>query len=282
MPSRFNLEIFQSTWAMERRHPDYPEWSLSEQCKMISEAGFHGFNIDLDTPYIPGLDEVQQNLEDWQLRCSVVAFPSTVDDLKRSLEKSAQLSATSVVVNARYLPFQPEQAVEFVGQCIQAGSEFSIPVHFETHRLTLTNDLLFTVQLLDLCPSMQLVVDLSHYVVGREIPYPVDDFHQALISRTLFRAVSIQGRIASREQIQVPIHFPQYRNWVDQFYDWWEQAATAWLSNAKAGEVFNFTSELGPPDYAMTDENGYEFSNRWQESLVFKEKIENIWQRVQD
>ena len=266
---------------MERRHPDYPEWPFSEQCKMISEAGFDGFNIDLDTRFMPGLVEIQDTLKQWQLRCSVVAFPATVDDLKRCLEQSAQLNATSLVVNARFFPFNPEQAVGFIEQSIHAGVEYGVPVHFETHRFTLTNDLLFTVQLLELCPSMQLVADLSHYVVGREIPYPVDSFHQELISKILAHTVSIQGRIASREQIQVPVHFPRHRNWISQFYNWWEQGVNTWLSNAEEGEIFNFTSELGPPDYAITDENGYELSSRWQESLIFKKEIEKIWQRAQ-
>ncbi len=44
--------------------------------------------------------------------------------------------------------------------------------------------------------------------------------------------------------------------------------------------VFNFTCELGPPDCAITDENGYELSDRWQESLVLKNKAEEIWQRA--
>ena len=211
----------------------------------------------------------------------MVAFPATVDDLKRCLEKSALLNATSLVVNARFFPFNPEQAVGFIEQSIHAGVEYGVPVHFETHRFTLTNDLLFTVQLLELCPSMQLVADLSHYVVGREIPYPVDSFHQELISKILAHTVSIQGRIASREQIQVPVHFPRHQNWISQFYNWWEQGVTTWLSNAEEGEVFNFTSELGPPDYAITDENGYELSSRWQESLIFKKEIEKIWQRGQ-
>jgi hypothetical protein len=281
MPSKFVLEIFQSTWAMERRHPDYPEWTFSEQCKMVSEAGFNGLNIDLDTQFMPGLAEIRDILKRSQLRCSVVAFPSTIDDLKRSLEKSVQLDATSLVVNARFFPFTPQQAVGFVEQSIHAGLEYGIPVHFETHRYTLTNDLLFTVQLLELCPSMRLVADLSHYVVGREIPFPVDSFHQELISRILARSVSIQGRIASREQIQVPVHFQRHLVWVSQFYDWWEQGITSWLLNAEQGDVFNFTSELGPPDYALTDENGYELSSRWQESLIFKNEIERIWQRAQ-
>ena len=114
---------------------------------------------------------------------------------------------------------------------------------------------------------------------------PVDDFHQDLIKKILRRSVSIQGRIASREQIQVPLHFASNRDWVAQFDSWWEWGMMDWLSRpeserqASANNRFNFTCELGPAPYAMTDQDGMEFSDRWEEGLVLKRKAEEIWQR---
>ncbi len=121
------------------------------------------------------------------------------------------------------------------------------------------------------------MADLSHYVVGREMPIPVDGFHQDLVTRILDRSVSIQGRVASREQIQVPLHFSRHQPWVEQFKSWWRQGIRTWLDRDYRGQTFNFTCELGPPDYAITDADGFEMSDRWEESLALKKIVEEIW-----
>ncbi|MDH3692951.1 MAG: sugar phosphate isomerase/epimerase [Gammaproteobacteria bacterium] len=274
------LEIFQSTWAMELRHPDKPEWSFQEKCELAAQAGYDGLNIDLCVPDMPPNHEIKQYLTAAGLDCSITAFPTSVESLKPVLEMASELDATSIIVNARYFPFTPQEGTDYVEQSVESGKQFQIPVYFETHRLTLTNDLLYTVQLLEHSPSLKLVADLSHYVVGREFPMPVDNFHNDLITSILKRSVSIQGRVATREQIQVPIDFPQNQNWVEQFYVWWENGIQLWLEQADDGDTFNFTCELGPPDYAITDAKKYELSDRWKEALVFKEKIESLWQKL--
>ena len=43
------------------------------------------------------------------------------------------------------------------------------------------------------------------------------------------------------------------------------------------GDVFPFTSELGPPRYAITLPDGREFSDRWQQSLVMKQLAQQAW-----
>ena len=276
--SSWELEIYHSTWAMERHHPEHPEWSLQQQCEMLVEAGFEGVNIDLVTPFIPPIEILDKTLRDWGLSNSICAFPATLDDVRHSLDQCVRLDATALVLNARIFPFEVGACVDFVGRSLDMGAESGIPVQFETHRFTLTNDLLFTCQLLDQVPQLELVADLSHYVVGREIPYPVDSFHQSLIGKILSRAASIQGRVASREQIQIPLHFPQSRKWVEQFYTWWAEGIRLWRERNPEGGRFNFTCELGPPEYAMTDARGYELSDRWQESLLLKDRVEQLWQ----
>jgi len=44
--------------------------------------------------------------------------------------------------------------------------------------------------------------------------------------------------------------------------------------------VTQFLCELGPPEYAMTGADGYELSERWEESLLMKEQIRGVWQSV--
>ena len=38
-----------------------------------------------------------------------------------------------------------------------------------------------------------------------------------------------------------------------------------------------FLCELGPPPYAITDAQGDELSNRWEEALVIKTWVQEIW-----
>lgn len=280
MTTKKKLEIFQSTWAMELRHPDKPDWSFQEKCELAAQAGYHGLNIDLCVPDMPPNQEIKQHLTASGLDCSITAFPTTVESLRPVLEMASVLNANSIIVNARYFPFTPQEGADYIEQSVELGKQFQVPVYFETHRLALTNDLLFTVQLLEHSPSLKLVADLSHYVVGREFPMPVDEFHNDLVTEILKRSVSMQGRVATREQVQVPIDFPQNQEWVEQFYKWWEQGNQLWLEQASDGDTFNFTCELGPPNYAITDANNYELSDRWQEALVFKEKVESIWQKL--
>ena len=264
---------------MERRHPVKPEWSFTEQCERVAEAGFHGLNIDPDTQFVPEASVSKEALDNAGLTCSMCGFPATVDDMRKCLDWCVDMDANGLVVNARFFPPRPEQAVDFVSACLELGKTSGVPVQFETHRYTLTNGLLFTCELLDRVPDLDLVADLSHYVVGREMPMPVDAFHQRLVAKVLDRSVSVQGRVASREQIQVPLHFQRHKPWVEQFYLWWRQAIRGWLDRAGENRQFNFTCELGPPDYALTDEGGYEFSDRWQESLVLKQVVEGIWKQ---
>ena len=277
-----DLEVFQSLWAMERRRPDGVEWSLEEQFRMIAEAGFDGIGIDLAGGDVPTVDRAKKLLSDWGLGCQITAFPATVDDLRRTLETAAALDARMVVVNARYFPFTPEEGADFVHRCLEAGNSAGVSVYFETHRLTLTTDMLYTLQLLELAPQLELIADLSHFVVGREFPWPVDEQHDQWIDRILRRSAGFQGRVASREQIQIAMDFPQHQGWVELFYEWWTRGMRYWCDRNHENATLNFLCELGPPPYAITGADGYELSDRWLESHRIRDRIKSNWSRIQE
>ena len=108
-----------------------------------------------------------------------------------------------------------------------------IAIQFETHRNCITNDLFFMLQLMDAVPDMPICADLSHYVVDREFRYPLTDTEQDYMHRILRRADSFQGRVASREQIQLQLAFPQHQKWVQLFRDWWVAGFRYWRKRAR-------------------------------------------------
>jgi hypothetical protein len=49
----------------------------------------------------------------------------------------------------------------------------------------------------------------------------------------------------------------------------------SWRQRNSDGDCI-FLCELGPPEYAMTDANGCELSNRWDEALQIKRWVTDI------
>lgn len=99
-----------------------------------------------------------------------------------------------------------------------------------------------------------------------------------LISRILQRSDSFQGRVASRQQIQLQLDFPQNQKWVELFKGWWREGLQDWRGRAQGDCIF--LCELGPPEYAMTDAQGCEMSSRWEEALLIKAWVAEIWQEL--
>jgi len=63
---------------------------------------------------------------------------------------------------------------------------------------------------------------------------------------------------------------------------WWEYAMRSWRKRAGPDGVLTFLCELGPPPYAITGSDGLELSDRWQEALVMKDMIRDLWQRTSE
>jgi hypothetical protein len=128
---------------------------------------------------------------------------------------------------------------------------------------------------------MRMCADLSHYVVDREFWFPLSERDMGLITRILERSDSFQGRVASRQQIQLQLDFPQHQKWVELFKGWWLEGLTSWRKRNEQGDCI-FLCELGPPEYAMTDAHGKEMSNRWEEALTIKGWIEGMWSDLEN
>ena len=272
------LLVFQSLWAMERRHTDGIEPSLEQNMARIIEAGFDGISTRYD-------------MKDWARRVAALrkphglraegqCFPQTVDDLKPILE-------TCVEVGCHHLDIQPDIRPRRLQDCIpllegwrRLAEQVDFPVYIETHRDRMTTDLYFTLDLLACFPDLRLVGDLSHFLVGREFAVPVSAENHAYMHRILDNVWAFHGRVASREQVQIEISFPHHRMWVDLFLDWWAYGFRSWRKRAAADATLAFTCELGPQPYAITGRDGNDTTDRWAEALMMRDMVKELWAKT--
>jgi hypothetical protein len=276
------LRIFQSLWAMELRRPDQPEHSAEENFRMIAEAGYDGVCIDPAAAEIAEFEKLAPLFRRYGLDCMVNAFPFTPEDMQALFGLAADLEASLVNIIGGVMPIRPEDSLPVIRRWMREAERAGIPVLFETHRDSLLNDLFYTLQVMDLVPEMRLCADLSHFVVDREMREPIGERDQAYIDRILERSDCFQGRVASREQVQIQIGFPQHQQWVQIFRRWWQQGMQCWRRRNGEDAELIFLCELGPPPYAITDAEQRELSDRWQEALTIRGWVEAIWQELEE
>ena len=273
------LIFTQSMWAMERRDPDGIERGIAESLDMIATAGFEGVSAAyIDVPWIEQVakgakDRGLAALAEWQ------CFPRTIDDLKPALEFAARWGGHHLCLQPDVRPRRLVDCIPLLEGWRRLAEESPVPIWVETHRDRMTTDLHFTLDLLDAFPDLRLVADLSHFLVGREFAWPVDEANTSMIHRVLDQAWALHGRVASREQVQIEVSFPHHRPWVDLFLDWWDYGMRSWRTRAGANETLSFGCELGPRPYAITDREGRDSTDRWTEALLLRDWVRQRWER---
>ncbi|MDQ1679464.1 MAG: hypothetical protein QOI42_323 [Frankiaceae bacterium] len=270
------LATYQSLWAME----DLPfaaaqNWTLAERVEQIAAAGFTGLAVDLGAREAPAAAALAPLAGAAGLRTAVFAFVSDDAGVDDALRYADTIGAPDLVVCAQVFEADLAVVADTVRRWHATAARAGVTLQLETHRGTATNDLRATVRLLELLdPAIELAVDLSHHVCGCELPDEPTDVVEALVAAVLARTGSIQGRVATRGQVQVPLAFPQHARWVDRFLGWWVAGfAAARVRRAAAGDARDiaFCAELGTRPYAITGADGRELSDRWAEALQLKE-----------
>lgn len=274
-----NLLILQSMWAMENILPNGETLPMPDAIQRIAQQGFHGVTDHMmqASHVTPLMAELKAHNLTMEGQC----FPDSIDALQPTLELAAQHQPHHITIQPNVRTNNIKEAVQLLEGWQRLAEQINTPVFVETHRYRLTNDLLFTLDILKEMPNLKLLGDLSHYVVGHEIPLDEsaskDIKHLQII---MSNCHAYHGRVASREQVQIPISFPQHAPWVDAFYDLWKWGFTNWQQRAQPGDTLSFTCELGTHPYAITDKNGHDITDRWEESLTLKSMAEGIWQEI--
>ncbi|WP_407048076.1 sugar phosphate isomerase/epimerase family protein [Methyloraptor flagellatus] len=276
------IRFYQSLWATELRRPGVPERPVAERFDEVAADGYDGMAIDLGALSLEQARATVPEFARTGLRGLLTAFPKSIEDLTPALHLAKDIGAPFVVVVGQVMPLTVEGMIPVVREWLAVSRREGVPIQFETHRDCITNDLFSTVQLLDAIPEMRMAADLSHYVVDREMLHPIRPEYQALVARVLARSDSFQGRVASRSQIQIPIGFPQHAKWVATFLDWWTEGLGGFRRRTPADEPAVFLCELGPPEYAITDANGAELSDRRAEALAIRAMVRERWDAMVD
>ena len=275
------LDIYQSLWAMEQRIAGQAEDPVEVHMERIAEAGYAGACVDPNVSEIPDCLALKPIYERLGLKCMVNAFPHDVEALQPLLDMAAEMNATQVNVIGGVMPLTAAEAVPVVETWLTMASAYDFPFLLETHRNGTLNDLFFTLEVLESVPELRLCADLSHFVVDRELQIPLNETDQGYFSTVLERSDSFQGRISNNQQIQIAIDFPQHRDWVAQYRQWWQQGMSGWHARQPHDATLNFLVELGPPAYAITGADQRELSDRWQEGLQIREWVEGIWSNLE-
>ena len=269
------LEVYQSLWAMERRHTDGYERSLEDNIAMIAQAGFDGVSASYESS--DNVRRLTGLLKPLGLNAEGQCFPRTVDDLQPVLENATEFGVHHVDLQPDVRPRRLGDALELIDGWTRLAEQVDFPVYIETHRDRMTTDLHFTLDLVDARPDLKLLGDISHYLVGREFAMPVSDENHAAMYQVLDHSWAFHGRVASREQVQIEISFEPHRVWVDLFLDWWRYGFASWKRRAGVDDTLVFTCELGPKPYAIIGHDGNDTTDRWAESLLMRDWIRELW-----
>ena len=158
-----SLVILQSMWAMENILPNSETLPMPDAIAQIKARGFHGVTDHMmqRQQVLPLIRELKAHGLTMEGQC----FPTSVDALQPTLELAAEFQPHHVTIQPNVRTHDLKQAIDLLEGWQRLAEQIDVPVYIETHRYRLTNDLLFTLEILKELPNLKLLGDLSHYVV---------------------------------------------------------------------------------------------------------------------
>ena len=272
------FQVYQSYWGMSSLPLGGEECSMEEKLAKIAEADFDGVEWLMEEQahreaMVPLCDK-------YNLKRSNIVFPWTPEEFKDDIQAAKDGGASHINLQPMPMPRLVAHGVSYIVRLMDMAAAAGYELFIETHRDRMTTDMYFTLDLIVAVPDMVLCGDLAHFLVGREFAGPpLSEKNQAYMEQIIGRCGAFHGRVASREQVQVPINFPHNKVWLDLYATWWEYGFKQFKARAAADDVLPFVVALGPPTYAMQGADGQELSDRWEEAIQIKDLVRDIWER---
>ena len=270
------LLVLQSLWAMQNLRNAPSERDLEANVAAIKGAGFNGFGTMWEDEATARQTAELARAEGLVLEG--LCLPTAIEQNIPALEWGTRYGLHHMNLQLNMRPRTQREAEAILDRLDTLAAQVAFPIYVETHRGRMTNDLLFTLDLLDARPNLRLLADLSHYVVAREVELPVSTEIDQQITQILDRAWAFHGRVAASGQVQVPLTYPQHQPWIDQFATWWARGFDSWCQRAGADDMLTFVCELGPQPYAISGADGRDLTDRWEESKLMQQMVRQIWQ----
>lgn len=271
------VEIFQSMWGMTGVPLGNVRWSMEEQLTHIKEAGFSGIlHFVSDTKED---NKLYSLVSQEGLKLGISCFARKADELMPIARYAKEQGAFFINVMVKDYFVVGVEAINTILKMYEVCSGIGIPLFIETHRGTITQDLLRTISYAESIPELRFTADLSHYIVAGEFT-EANEKLEAAFDKILQKTASIHARISNGEQIQISIGDGK-NSLAESYIKWWEAGIRNWMKDASEGDIFPFVVELGPPPYGIPvpgkpGEAEMELYDRWQQALVIKEIAEKL------
>ena len=255
------------------------EWTIEEKIANVKNAGFEHMECWI------GDDDhgkkVREEMQKHGLHLALGHRPCRVEDTLQRVEDAKNWGAQWVLCQPASAYHSLEEVVAIVRAGAKAADEAGIRYFVETHRNNFTETIRQTLELIEAVPEIKITADFSHFAVVGEFYGWSGEGAIERMRPIIEKVAHVHGRISNGEQVQVDVGDGSDQSEGSPagfFKQIWVECFKAWRKTAQNGDILPFSSELGPPRYAIVDTKGKEISDRWEQSLVMRKLALQAWE----
>jgi sugar phosphate isomerase/epimerase len=272
------MKTIANLWTLMGHPALQSEWSLERKLDAMVEAGFDGVCWGPSDELTRGAEARGLLFVGGMASGDAAAFPSIVDDLKRS-------GAVDVNVQLAHDETPAEEALQLTLRLMKLAHPLGLRPAIETHRGTCTETPEKMYALADAYEratgeQLDISWDFSHFAVVKHL-LP-QDFERRLLVRPdlIQRAVQFHFRPFNGHHVQVPITRPDgaLTAEVEAWRPFGKAVMRLWLEgNRNTGREMMICPELGPVEGGYALES---FPNSWEDAKRLRKEIVRMWDEV--